>query len=352
MKIENKTIDQNSPIFFIAEAGVNHNGSIDKAIELVDIAIRSGADAVKFQTFKAADLNLPNAPKSDYHIETTGNDKKQSWYDLLKTQELTFDMHKTLINYCKKNKIIFMSTPYDIKSIDLLMELGVDAFKVASTDTNNLPFLKYLVGKKKPIILSTAMSSLEDIKESINVFKNEKFNNFALLQCTGNYPSKISDSNLRVMYTYRDEFNCIYGYSDHTLDIINPIAATAMGAKIFEKHFTINKNLPGPDHRMSLNEDELTTTIKLIRETELSLGSNEKKVLESEKDNQKKLRKSIVSVSSIKKGQKISKELISIKRPGLGIPPKYYNKVLNNVAKVNIERDIPLKFEMLKNKIE
>ena len=278
MKIEDKIIGNKSPVFFIAEAGVNHNGSIEKAIELVDIAVRSGADAVKFQTFKAEDLNLPNAPKSEYHIETTGNDNKQTWYELLKTQELTFDMHEKIIKHCKENNIIFMSTPYDYKSVDLLIELKIGAFKVASTDANNHPFLEYLTKKQKPIILSTAMSSLIDVKESVNIFRKNNFDNFALLQCTGNYPSKISDTNLKVMETYKKEFNCIVGYSDHTPDMVNPIAATAMGAKIFEKHFTIDKNLPGPDHRMSLNEEELKMTINAIRETEIALGSEEKKL--------------------------------------------------------------------------
>jgi len=346
-EIQNRTIGDGHPVFFIAEAGVNHNGSIEKALKLVDIAKRSGADAVKFQTFKAENLNLPNAPKSNYHIETTGGDHQQTWYELLKTQELTYEMHEKIINHCKRNDIIFLSTPYDELSANLLLDLDIKAFKVASSDTNNIPFLKFLANKNLPIILSSAMSTLNEVEESIIAIQENNCNKIALLQCTGNYPSKLDDSNLNVLNTYKKHFGCIIGYSDHTSEYINPVAATAMGAKIYEKHLTLDKFLPGPDHRMSLDENELTKTIKLIRETEKAMGSINKFVLESEKDNRLKLRKSIVTNDFIKKGQIISKKLISVKRPGIGIPPKYYFDVINSFAKQDIEKNTSLKFEMI-----
>lgn len=351
-KIHDKYIGEDYPCFIIAEAGVNHNGSLDKALELVDIAKSSGADAVKFQTFKAENLNLPNAPKSNYHIETTGNDKKQTWYELLKTQELTYEMHLKIFDHCKKNEIIFLSTPYDIVSAELLLDVGVKAFKIASSDTNNIPFLSFLANKNLPIILSSAMSTMAEVSDSINAIKNLGCDKLALLQCTGNYPSKLDDSNLNVINTYKKNFECIVGYSDHTIENINPVAATAMGAKIYEKHFTIDKNLPGPDHRMSLNFQELKKTIDIIRDTEKALGSFEKKVLESEKDNRKKLRKSIVTKRNLKKGDTIKKDDISIKRPGFGIPPKYFNDVIGSHALVDIENNTSLTFEMIDKNID
>ena len=303
--INGKQIGKGCPLYFIAEAGVNHNGSTEIGKKLIDIASVSGADAVKFQTFNTENIITPDAPKSTYHIETTGADSTQSWFDLLKTQEMSEDMHIELIEYCNKKGITFLSTPYDNDSVDLLDSLNVSAFKIASTDTNNLPFLSYVAKKGRPMILSSAMSTMEEVRKAVQVVRNEDLNEIAILQCTGNYPAEVSDSNLRVINTYSATLNCVVGYSDHTLDIINPIAATSIGASIYEKHFTLDKNLPGPDHRMSLNPDELKLTIDLVRKTELSLGSSQKKVLEIEEENRAKLRKSIVSLVQIDKGEKI-----------------------------------------------
>jgi N,N'-diacetyllegionaminate synthase len=346
-KIANKSIGGNHPLFFIAEAGVNHNGSIDMGKQLIDIAVESGADAVKFQTFKTENIITKKAPKSTYHIETTGGDKDQSWFDLLKTQEMSENMHVELIEYCHLKGIIFLSTPYDEESADLLENLRVPAFKIASTDTSNIHLLKYIAKKGRPMILSSAMATMEEVELAVSMVRSEGLNEIAMLQCTGNYPAKLSNTNLRVMQTYKEKLNCIIGYSDHTLDLINPIAATAMGAKVYEKHFTIDRSLPGPDHRMALVLGELKQTIKAIRDTELALGSPIKQVLESEKENRAKLRKSIVSKLDIKRHDIITMDMLSFKRPGDGIQPADLNNVIGKKAVTNISEGTVLLFEML-----
>ena len=347
IKIGNKIISEDKPIFFIAEAGVNHNGSIEYGKKLIDIAVDSGADAVKFQTFKAENLNTVTAPKSTYHVETTGTDSKQSWYELLKSQEISHEMHIELISYCKSNNIIFLSTPYDEASADLLDELDVPAFKIASTDTSNLRFLEYVAKKNKPMILSTAMCDMSDVYDAINTVKSAGLKEIVLCQCTGNYPSKLSDSNLNVLTTYKKEFECLTGYSDHTMEFINPILAVGMGISLYEKHFTIDQNMPGPDHRMSLTPKNLKKTISLIRESESAMGSSTKSVLEDEKENRDKLRKSLVANKNIKIGTVITNQLLSIKRPATGIAPKKINEIVGRKAIKDIEKDSLIKLDML-----
>ena len=346
MIIQNRKIGIGEPVFFIAEAGVNHNGSWELAMQLIDAAADAGADAVKFQTFKTENIILPNAPKSTYHIQTTGSDKDQTWFELLKTQEISRDMHIALMEYCKKRNIIFMSTPYDKDSIDLLDELDVPAFKIASTDTNNLPLLRYAAKKGKPIILSSAMSTMHEVINAVNAVRETGLNDVAMLQCTGNYPAFLKDSNLRVMDTYLKTLNCIVGYSDHTLEFINPVAATAMGASIYEKHITIDKSLAGPDHRMALDPIELKETIRLIRSTEEALGNSQKQILDSEKENRQKLRKSLVSETEIQQGAIITSDNISIKRPGGGMDPSLYDSLLGKKAVSQIPANILLNPDM------
>jgi len=346
-KIQNRPVGNGHPLFYIAEAGVNHNGSLKLAKQLVDVAVEAGADAVKFQTFKTEKIITPKAPKSKYIVDTTGADDQQSWFDLLKTQEMSKEMHIEVIDYCKRKDIIFLSTPYDEESADLLMELDIPAFKIASTDTSNIPFLKYIANKGIPMIISTAMATMEEVHEAVSTVLNQGLEKIALLQCTGNYPSKLSDSNLRVMNTYRNEFDCITGYSDHTPDLINPIAATAMGAKIYEKHFTIDKSLPGPDHRMSIDPLELKQTIKVIRDTELALGSSNKKVLKDEEENRLKLRKSIVANTNIRKNEIIISEMLAIMRPGSGIRPADINNVLGKKAIFDISKGTVISYSMI-----
>ena len=348
MKIGNKNIGIDSPVFFIAEAGVNHNGSLKIALKMVDVAKKVGADAIKFQTFKTNNLILPNAPKAKYHIETTGNDKKQTWFDLLKTRELSYQMHKKIIEHCKKQKIIFLSTPYDEESVDMLEKFKIKAYKVASTDNNNIPLLRYIAKKGKPMLISTAMTNIREVQDAVKCVKKYIPNKFVLMQCTGNYPSKNADSNLKVMLTYKKNFKCLYGYSDHTLDFINPIAATALGASVYEKHFTLDRKLDGPDHRMSLLPFELEKTIEIIKKTKIALGNEDKQVLDSEKHNRVRLKKSLVTKSFIKKGEKLNKNKVAIKRPGTGLPPKEIFNIINYVALKDIHANSVLKQKMIK----
>ncbi|MDB4668881.1 N-acetylneuraminate synthase family protein, partial [bacterium] len=315
--------------------------------KLIDIAVESGADAVKFQTFKTENIITPEAPKSTYHVETTGSDNTQTWFQLLKTQEMSRNMHVNLIDYCIKRRIIFLSTPYDNESADLLEELDIPAFKIASTDTSNIPLLSYIARKGRPMILSSAMATLEEVENAVAALRKESLKDIAVLQCTGNYPAKLEESNLRVIKTFIKKLNCIVGYSDHTSDMINPVAATAMGAKIYEKHFTIDKTMQGPDHRMSLNPNELKSTIKAIKETERAMGSSVKQVLEIEKENRVKLRKSIVANTDIRENEIIYENMIGIKRPGNGIQPCDLNKVIGKKTKFNILSGTVINLDMI-----
>ncbi|TAJ51872.1 MAG: N-acetylneuraminate synthase [Chitinophagaceae bacterium] len=344
--INGRKIGDGYPVFFIAEAGVNHNSSMVLAKQLIDAAAEAGADAVKFQTFKTENIITPNAPKSTYHIQTTGSDKEQTWFELLKTQELTRAMHIELMNYCTQKNILFMSTPYDKDSADLLEELGVTAYKIASTDTNNIPFLKYVAAKGLPMILSSAMSTMEEVTAAVETVREAGLQEVAMLQCTGNYPARLEDSHLNVMKTYRNMLQCVTGYSDHTLEMINPVAATAMGAAIYEKHITIDKTLPGPDHRMALDPRELKETILAIRQTEQALGNSQKQVLESEKENRNKLRKSLVANTDIAEGAIITAEMLAIKRPGGGIEPSLLNTIIGKKALTAIESNSVLQEHM------
>jgi len=346
-KIQNKMVGAGHPLFFIAEAGVNHNGSIDLGKKLIDIAVDAGADAVKFQTFKTENIITPDAPKSTYHVETTGGDSTQTWFELLKTQEMSRNMHVKLIEHCNQNGIIFLSTPYDEESADLLEDLDVQAFKIASTDTNNIPLLRYIARKGRPMIISTAMATMDEVKNAVSSVREERLAEIAVLQCTGNYPARLPDSNLHVIKTYRDQLHCIVGYSDHTMDLINPVAATALGANLYEKHFTIDKTLPGPDHRMALDPKELKQTVKIIRDTELALGHPEKQVLDGEKENRVKLRKSIIANCDIPINTIIDKEMISIKRPGYGMPPAMFDEAIGKKVNRNISKYEPLDYEDL-----
>ncbi len=331
-----RKISYKDECFIIAEAGVNHNGSIKLAKKLIDIAVEAKADAVKFQTFLANEIILKKAPKAKYHIETTGSDKKQSWFDLLKSQEINYEMHKEIIRYCKKNKIIFMSTPYDKKSTDLLDDLGMEIFKIASTDSNNHQLIEYIAKKKKPIILSTAMCNLKEVEESVKILKKYLKNKFIIMQCTGSYPATSSDANINVMQLYKKKFDCLVGYSDHVIKNNVAIGSIALGAKCFEKHITVSKKLKGPDHRASMEKKDFIKLVRDIRDLELALGDGSKKVTASEINNVKKLKKYFVAKENIKKGEKFTEENIVAKRTGgLGIKANEYFNLLKKKAKYN-----------------
>ena len=329
-----RKISDEDRCFIIAVAGVNHNGSIKLAKKLIDIAVEAKADAVKFQTFLADEIILKKAPKAKYHIETTGPDKKQSWFDLLKSQEINYEMHKEIIRYCKRKKIIFMSTPYDKKSTDLLDDLGMEIFKIASTDSNNHQLIEYIAKKKKPIILSTAMCSLDEVEESVKILKSYLKNKFMIMQCTGSYPAVSSDANIRVMQSYKKKFDCLVGYSDHVIENNVALGSIALGAKCFEKHITVSKKLKGPDHRASMEKKDFIKLVADIRDLELALGDGSKKITSSETSNVKKLKKYFVAKENIKKGEKFTSENIIAKRTGgLGIKANEYFNLLKKKAK-------------------
>tara|TARA_A100001015_G_scaffold282031_1_gene345872 strand:- start:41 stop:1093 length:1053 start_codon:yes stop_codon:yes gene_type:complete len=346
IKIGHKTIGENKPIFYIAEAGVNHNGSLAIAKKLINTAKKYGADAIKFQSFLADEIIIPKGPKAKYHDETVG--KKTNWYDLLKKQEISIKMHKFLISYCKKKQIIFLSTPYDYQSALLLNKLGVNAFKIASTDNNNFPLIEKIVKFRKPIIISTAMTNFNEVEDIVKFFRKLRFKKYIILQCTGSYPSKTSDANLRVLQIYKKKFKCLVGYSDHTPVNTSAIVSVGLGAKVIEKHFTINKKMWGPDHRMSLSPKELKKSIQEVRLADTSLGKAKKEVLMCEKENRNKLKKSLVFSRNMKKYEKIRLSDLKIKRPGTGIGPKLINKVIGLRLKKNIKANTLIKFASLK----
>ena len=339
----NKTIAENKKCFIIAEAGVNHNGSISIAKKLIDIASQSGADAVKFQTFLADEIILKKAPKAKYHIETTGSDKKLSWYQLLKSQEISLKMHKEIIAYCKKKKIIFLSTPYDMKSVDLLNDLGIEMFKIASTDLNNHQLIEYIAKKKKPVILSTAMSHHYEVEKSYKILKKYLKTKFVILQCTGSYPAPLNEANLKVIQSFKNNFKCLVGYSDHVMDDTAIITALGVGISVYEKHITVSKNLPGPDHRASLEKKEFKQLVQKIRNAEAALGDGKKRVMLCEKKNRNKLRKFLVANKSIPAGKIIKANDITAKRTGgAGLPASNYFDILNKKSWKSFKKNVPI----------
>lgn len=346
IRIGNKKIGEGHPVFIIAEVGVNHNGDIELAKKLIDKAVEANADAVKFQTFKAEKLNTRKAPKAEYHLETTGNEG--SWFDLLKSQELDQQTHFILADYCRSKGIIFLSTPYDEDSADMLEKIGVPAYKIASTDLTNILFLKHVARKNKPIFLPTGLCNYQEIEEAIDCIRKEGNNQIVVLQCTANYPAEIKDANLVVMNEIKKRFDVLVGYSDHTPGMVLPIAATAQGSCLHEKHFTLHKELPGPDHRASIDPEELAEMVNLIRVTETCIGQVENKPTESEKNNIFKLRKSVVANIDISLGTIITSEMITAKRPGTGLHPRHIYDFIGKKAVKEIKEDELLDFSMVK----
>ena len=314
----------------IAEAGVNHNGSLELAKKLVDVAAEAGADIVKFQTFKADQIVTKSASKAEYQVTNTGDASSQ--YEMLKKLELTHEMHHELLNYCREKNIEFLSTPFDLESLYYLQDLGIKTWKIPSGEITNYPYLQAIGRTKKPVIMSTGMSTVSEIREAVNLLKNEGATEITLLHCNTQYPTPMCDVNLNAMNTLRDEFGLSVGYSDHTLGIEVPIAAVAMGATVIEKHFTIDKSLDGPDHKASLSPDELKDMVSAIRNIEKALGEEKKEPSPSERNNIDIVRKSIVAKTNIKKGDIFSESNLTTKRPGTGISPMKWNDVLGKIA--------------------
>lgn len=326
-------------VFIIAEAGVNHNGSIELAKKLIDVASESGANAVKFQTFKAEKLVSKNAQKADYQKQTTS--KTESQFDMIKKLELDLETHKELIFYCKNKNIMFLSTPFDHDSIELLSDLGLEIFKIPSGEITNLPYLRHIGKLNKKVILSTGMADIGEIEDALDVLiaAGTKKENITVLHANTMYPTPIEDVNLKAMVTIGNSFDIAFGYSDHTLGIEVDIAAVAMGACCIEKHFTLDCTMEGPDHKASLEPDELKAMVKAIRNIELALGSSVKKPSKSEIPNMQIARKSIVAKMNIKKGDKLSEENITIKRPGNGINPMRWDEIVGTIATKDYKED-------------
>ncbi len=363
IKIKNKSVGKGFPCFIIAEAGVNHNGKFDLAEKLIDAAKEAGADAVKFQIFKAENLVTLEADQAEYQTKNIG--KKESQYQMLKRLELSYSDFERLKEYCDKKGIIFLATPHSGKEdVDFISKI-CPAIKVSSPDVTNLPILEYVARKNLPIILSTGASTSEEVREAVKtiLFINKEL---ILLHCTTNYPTKINEVNLRAMKTMEKEFGLPIGYSDHTEGIKISLVAVVLGACIIEKHFTLDKNMLGPDHKASLEPQELKKMVDEIRKIEkrLSAGENPdiilgelnvkealgngiKKPNLNELEVAKAVRKSIVATRDIEKGTEIREDMLAIKRPGTGIKPKFINKVIGKKTKKDIKKDELIKFEDL-----
>lgn len=317
-------------VFIIAEAGVNHNGRLDLALKLVDKAVEAKVDCIKFQTFITEEETSRYAEKADYQKNTT--EAAESQYEMSKKLELSFDEFVTIKNYCDDKGILFLSTPFDNKSIDFLNDLGMPVWKIPSSDVTNLPYLIKIAKTGKPVILSTGMTSLEEIACAIDVLQKNGTNDITILHCTTEYPAPINEINLLAMKTMYKEFGFPVGYSDHTEGIDIPMIAVAMGAVVIEKHFTLDKDMEGPDHKASLNPEELKEMVSCIRKVEMCLGDGIKQITPSEGKNLYAARKSIVAKRKIEKGEIFTEDNITTKRPGNGISPMRWFDILGRQA--------------------
>lgn len=326
-------------VFIIAEAGVNHNGSIEIAKRLIDVASESGADAVKFQTFKAETLVSKDAQKAEYQKSTTDADESQ--FEMIKKLELDVSAHVELIDYCKCKNILFLSTPFDQDSVEMLNNMGLEIFKIPSGEITNLPYLRSIGGLRKKIIISTGMANIGEIEDALDVLVSAGTakENITVLHANTMYPTPMEDVNLRAMVTIGMTFDVAYGYSDHTLGIEVDTAAVAMGATVIEKHFTLDKDMEGPDHRASLEPDELISMVSAIRNIETALGSSVKKPSASEKPNINIARKSIFAKQEIKIGDVFTEKNLVVKRPGEGLNPMRWDEVIGTIAQKNYDID-------------
>lgn len=331
IKIGNKYVGDGQPVFVIAEAGVNHNGNLKLALKLIDAAAMAGADAIKFQTFEAGDVVTRTGKMADYQKRNIGRNDSQ--LEMLKKLALPVNFYPALINHCRRRKIIFLSTPHGgFNSIEFLRKLNIPAFKFGSGDLTNTPLLEYAGRFRKPIILSTGMATIPEVKAAIGAVKKTGNKKLIVLHCTTNYPCPPEEVNLRAMLTMRKKLKLPIGYSDHTKGIQVSIMAVALGACLIEKHFTLDRNMPGPDHKASLEPHELENMVTAIREASLILGSGYKVPNKSEIPMIKTVRKSIVAAKNIKKGEVLSKKNMAIKRPGTGLSPAYWNKIIGRKA--------------------
>ncbi|EMI41812.1 sialic acid synthase [Rhodopirellula sp. SWK7] len=343
IRVGDRFVGEGHGCFVIAEAGVNHNGSIQRALELIDCAADAGADAVKFQTFESTQLVTRDAPQAAYQQKNLGI--KQSQLEMLRQLELSRDDHERLIGHCQSRGIHFMSTPFDEPSVDLLVELGVDVFKIPSGEMTNTPFLAHVASKGLPLIVSTGMCSLGDVEVAVDTIESAGNQDFVLLHCVSNYPADPATVNLRAMATMRSAFGHPVGYSDHTMGIDISVAAAALGACVLEKHFTLDRTLPGPDHKASLEPSELVQLIKSIRTVESALGTGVKQATSAEKETARAARKSLVAATHIPAGAELTESLLAIKRPGTGLPPSMKPFLLSRRTKIDIAEGELLRLE-------
>lgn len=345
VNIGERKVGPGHPCFIIAEAGVNHNGSLEMARQLVDMAVQAGADAVKFQTFKAERIVARDAPKAEYQVRNTGNTESQ--FEMISRLELSPEMHRDLWNYCNGLGILFMSSPFDQQSADLLADLDVAVFKIPSGELTNLPFLDHVAQKGKPMIVSTGMANLSEVETAIHTIHQANNRDLMLLHCLSNYPADPADVNLKAMATMTMAFQVPVGYSDHTTGIEVSLAAVALGACIIEKHFTLDRNLPGPDHPASLEPEELASMVRGIRTIEASLGHGRKEPAASEANTAAVARKSLVAAQDLPAGQRLTEAHITVKRPGTGLPPSMITHVLGRTTRVAVPAETLITLEML-----
>ncbi len=325
----------NNHVYIIAEAGVNHNGNLDKAYKLVDAAVKTGADAVKFQTFTAEALVSPMTQKVAYQMDTTPHE--ESHFDMLKQLELSKKEHQLLFKYCVKKGIEFVSTPYDVESAKFLNELGVQTYKTASADIVDLTLHRFLSETGKKVIIATGMATLGEIEEVVNIYPDKS--KITLLHCVSNYPCSIESLNLKAMQTLKHAFNVEVGYSDHSVGSLAATISVALGGSVVEKHFTLDKTLPGPDHRASSDYLEFSELVDSIRSAEVALGSPAKLCQAEEAEMAAVSRKSIVLSRNVKKGEKITEDHITLKRPGTGLYAREIENVLNKQASCDLSKD-------------
>ena len=346
IEIGGRPIGPGHPPFVIAEAGVNHNGNLDMALQLVGVAADAGAEAVKFQTFTAERVVTWDAPKAAYQKATTGIAESQ--LEMLKKLELSQEAHRELQAYCRKRGILFLSSPFDEQSADFLEGLDIPAFKIPSGEITNLPFLEHVARKARPMIVSTGMASLEEVRSAVATIRETGNSGLILLHCVSAYPANAADANLMAMQTMATAFDLPIGYSDHTVGIEVALAAVALGAQVIEKHFTLDRDLPGPDHRASLEPDELRALVRGTRNVRAALGHGRKEPAPCEAEIAAVSRKSIVAATDIPVGTVITRDLIVMKCPGTGLPPSMVSQIVGRTAAQDIRADTLIASEMLR----
>lgn len=333
-------------VFIIAEAGVNHNGDLQLARKLVDAAVEAGADAVKFQTFKAEEVVTPGAERAQYQKDNMP-ERDENQLEMIKRLELSYAQFRELNDYCRQKGIIFLSSPFDLESIDFLAELGVPYFKIPSGEITNYPLLRRIAEKKRPVILSTGMATLGEVEGALRILREAGAKDITLLHCTTNYPALPEEVNLRAMLTMKQAFALPVGYSDHTMGIAVPIAAAALGAEMIEKHLTLDRNLPGPDHRASLEPGEFKELVVAIRQVEKSLGDGIKRPAPGELAVMPAARRSLVAARDIAAGEIITESCLTARRPGTGIPPNLWDVVVGRQARRDIAAGSILSWDMI-----